>query len=80
MGLVLPGSEDRVITPGHGVEARERMLALCPIPLAAAACPNRYGHHSEHDRKRLLPFKRTRMEECEDLSKNYTMQPWAIFK
>jgi len=50
MGLVFPRSEDRVITPVHGVEARDRMLVFCPIPLAAAAGPNRYGHHSESDR------------------------------
>jgi hypothetical protein len=58
MGLVLPGSQDRVITPAHGVESRDRMLALCPIPLAAAACPNCYGHHSEPERKRLLAFSK----------------------
>jgi len=50
MGLVLPGSDARVITPAHGVEARYRMLALCPVPLAAAVYPNRYGHHGESDR------------------------------
>jgi hypothetical protein len=50
MCLVLPGSEARVITPAQGVEARYRMLALCPIPLAAAACPTAMGrHHSECD-------------------------------
>ena len=50
MGLVLPESEDRVITSAHGVEARDRMLVLCPIPLAVAVCPNCYGNHSESDR------------------------------